>query len=433
MARTARNQKLDTRSARAKLPLKKSGYWTPVAKGCAVGYRKGPKGGTWLAKIVRQDFRRETAIGPADDMLDADGVAALDFAQAQHRAREWFAETVREAEGIAPARGPYTVANALTDYMADYKRRGGKSVSETEGRIAAFIKPALGAELVAGLTAKRLREWLAALAEAPARLRTAKGATKRNERAIDKDDPDALRRRRATANRTLTVLKAVLNHAFREGHAATDEAWRRVLPFREADAAKVRYLDHAEIKPLVNATDPAFRPLVQAALLTGCRYGEIIAFRTNDFDATAGTVTVRTAKSGKARHVVLTDDGIALLETHTNGKGGEALIFARTDGSPWGKSHQHRPLRDACERAKISPAASFHILRHSYATVLLRAGVPLPVIAANLGHADTRMTERHYAHMAPSHVADVIRASMPSLGIVKRSNVKKLRPAAGGA
>jgi integrase len=427
MARTARNQKLDTRSARAKLPARKGGYWTPVAKGCAVGYRKGPKGGTWLAKIVRPDFRRETAIGPADDILDADGIAALDFAEAQRRARDWFAATVREAEGVAPSRGPYTVADALAEYVADYKRRGGKSVSDTETRIAALIAPALGTALVEDLTAKQLRDWHARLADAPARLRTAKGALTRNEREIDPDDTDALRRRRATANRTLTVLKAALNHAFREGHAATDEAWRRVPPFREADAPKIRYLEPAEIKRLVNATDLGFRPLVQAALLTGCRYGEITAFRVNDFDATAGTVTVRTAKSGKPRHVVLTEDGIALFEAHTVGKAGDALAFTRPDGNPWGTSHQKRPLRAACERAGISPAVSFHILRHTYATTLLRSGVPLPVIAANLGHADTRMTERHYAHLAPSHVANVIRAAMPNLGIVERSNVETLR------
>ena len=39
------------------------------------------------------------------------------------------------------------------------------------------------------------------------------------------------------------------------------------------------------------------------------------------------------------------------------------------------------------------------------------------VIAAQLGHADTRMTEKHYAHLAPSYVADTIRANFPTLGI----------------
>jgi integrase len=276
------------------------------------------------------------------------------------------------------------------------------------------------------LTAKKLRGWHAGLAAAAIRLRTGKGATKRNVIEVEKDDAEAVRRRRATANRTLTVLKAALNHAFREGQCSTDEAWRRVLPFREADAPKVRYLDASEAKRLVNAIDPEFRPMVQAALLTGCRYGEIAAFRVSDFDSAAATVIVRTSKGGKARHVVLTDDGVALFLAHAAGKAGDALIFPRPDGDRWGKSHQHRPLRAACKRATIAPAASFHILRHSYASMLARAGVPMQVIAANLGHSDTRMTEKHYAHLAPSHVASVIRAAMPSLGIIELSDVASI-------
>ncbi len=53
-------------------------------------------------------------------------------------------------------------------------------------------------------------------------------------------------------------------------------------------------------------------------------------------------------------------------------------------------------------------------------------GVPLPVIAKQLGHADTRMTEKHYAHLSPSYVADTIRQHFPRLGMGIASNVKPL-------
>ena len=89
-------------------------------------------------------------------------------------------------------------------------------------------------------------------------------ANRQNVREIDLGDPDAVRQRRATANRILGVLKAALNLAFREGYAMSDEAWRRVRPFREASAPKIRYLDHAEAQRLVNACDPAFRPSCSA-------------------------------------------------------------------------------------------------------------------------------------------------------------------------
>jgi hypothetical protein len=54
-------------------------------------------------------------------------------------------------------------------------------------------------------------------------------------------------------------------------------------------------------------------------------------------------------------------------------------------------------------------------------------GVPMGIIAAQLGHADTRMTEKHYAHLAPSYVADTIRAQLAPLGIVDGSNVVPMR------
>ncbi len=45
------------------------------------------------------------------------------------------------------------------------------------------------------------------------------------------------------------------------------------------------------------------------------------------------------------------------------------------------------------------------------------------VIAAQLGHADTRITEKHYAHLAPSYVAETVRAALPAMGIIEPSSV----------
>src|SRR5271165_4814486 len=209
MARTVRNAKLDTRSARAKLPGKKSGYWVPITRGFALGYRKGPKGSVWLARLIDGKCRREAALGPADDALDADGERILDYAQAQSKARSWL--TSLDAEVKA---GPYTVDRCLDDYIADYKCRGGKALDRLEVTAQAFIRSQLGAHEVEALTAAVIRQWHAALAEAPARLRTRKTAKRQNVRDIDLEDPNAVRQRRASANRIFGVLKAALNLAF---------------------------------------------------------------------------------------------------------------------------------------------------------------------------------------------------------------------------
>ena len=54
-------------------------------------------------------------------------------------------------------------------------------------------------------------------------------------------------------------------------------------------------------------------------------------------------------------------------------------------------------------------------------------GVPMQVVSENLGHADTRMVEKHYGHLAPSHKRDAIRAGAARFGLVAASNVRPLR------
>jgi integrase len=110
------------------------------------------------------------------------------------------------------------------------------------------------------------------------------------------------------------------------------------------------------------------------------------------------------------------------------GKLGDEPIFIRADGGEWGKSHQLRPMLEACRRAKIRPEISFHVLRHTYASSLAMKGVPMGVIAEQLGHADTRMTEKHYAHLAPSYVAETIRTHFPTLGITGDTTIATMKP-----
>jgi integrase len=196
-----------------------------------------------------------------------------------------------------------------------------------------------------------------------------------------------------------------------------------VRAFREADAAKLRHLSDDESRRLTNACPPDFRVLVTAALLTGCRYGELTVMTAEDFNSDAGTLHVRTSKSGKPRQVVLTQEGRDFIATLGAGKAGSTRLLLRSNGRAWGKSEQQRPLALACAAARIEPRTDFHGLRHTYASRLAMRGVPLAVIAAELGHSDTRMVEKHYGHLSPSYVADTVRAAFGSLGIVPPSNV----------
>lgn len=428
MARTVRDTNLETRGARARLKPRTEPYWRSIDRGAHLGYYRGTRAGSWIARLYHTGRYYKRDLGRADDVTDADGVHVLDYSRALELARAWFAEKARELEGIAPKpTGPYTVADAMRDYLADYRRRG-RGLRTVESAINAHINPALGPIHVAKLTTARLRAWLQSVAETPALLRTKVGKP-RKHRAAPADD-DGRRRRKAAANRIFNVLQAALNFAWREGKAPSDEAWRKVERFKGVDAPVIRYLTEGECRRLVNASPEDFRKLVRAALLTGCRYSELTALRGVDFNPDAGMLLVRTSKSGQPRHVVLTEEAQRFFADATTGRPNDAVMFLRANGQPWQPSDKQRPLSLACKAAKISPAVGFHVLRHTHGSTLAMRGVPLPVIAKQLGHADTRMTEKHYAHLSPSYVADTIRANFPTLGILEHGNLTALKPSA---
>jgi integrase len=123
---------------------------------------------------------------------------------------------------------------------------------------------------------------------------------------------------------------------------------------------------------------------------------------------------------------VLTEEGAAFFSQFCAGRAGHDTMFVKADGKSWGRGHQGPLMAAACDRAKITPSINFHGLRHTWASLAAMAGVPLMVVAKNLGHRDTRMVEMHYGHLAPSYVADAIRAGAPRFGFKPDTNVAAL-------
>ena len=415
MPRKAKHKELDTKAIRARLQRRGKPYWQAIAEGLHIGYRRPQQGaGAWISRRYDGSYH-EAVIGRADDEAEADGVKVLDYWQAVNAVRE----AAKSPVGIC---GPYTVADAV-GYYIEYLEGHRKTAYDVQVRMGAHALPELGVIKIAGLTADALRKWHAGLAKQPARLRTKPGDPQKYRQVAASDD--GKRQRRASANRCLQQLKAALNYAFHNGKVSSDAAWRDVLPFKGADAARVAYLTVAECKRLLNACDRDFRPLVRAGLETGARYGELVKLTVSDFNPDAGTVAIRGSKSGKPRHVVLTEDGVSFFKQLCAGRSGSSPLFTKANGSAWRKSHQARPMRAACKYAKIDPAVGFHQLRHTWASLSTMNGVPLMVVARNLGHSDTRMVEKHYGHLAPSFIADAIRAGAPRFGKIK-SNVRPL-------
>jgi integrase len=230
--------------------------------------------------------------------------------------------------------------------------------------------------------------------------------------------PDSARIQKSNANRVFTPLRAALNRAFMMGKVRDDTSWRRVKPFAKVDSARIRYFTPGDISRLLEAAPDWFRPLIQAALLTGGRWSELFRMRVRDVDLSAGVVLFPETKGGKPRHVYLTDEGVELFRQLSDLRGGDQFMFLNQHGRPFGTSHQIRPMAETCRAAGVEQAG-FHILRHTYGSRLAMAGVPMAVIAEALGHADERITRKHYAHLAPSYVRDAVRQGLGNLGIVE--------------
>jgi integrase len=309
--------------------------------------------------------------------------------------------------------GHYTVGMAMDDYIGDSENSKRKKLPKTRLIIESHIKPTLGGIELAKLTHRRVKAWRDALATTAPRLRTRPGKPQAY-RDVDMSNPDILRARQATANRVLTVLKAALNYAESESRRiTTDAAWVDVKPYSDVDVPKVRFLTMNEVTAFTPVCESDFQKLVEGALVSGCRYGELTAMKVNAFDAGQGTVYVAESKNGESRYVELNDEGIALFKTLTQDRDADETMFLRSNGKSWKQSEQQRPMDAACDAAKLE-GVTFHILRHTYASHAVMNGMPIKVLADNLGHKDTRITERHYAHLSKSYKQKLIRENAPT-------------------
>ena len=417
MARTVRGGRLETRTARLKLAPRPRGYWISTAKpGVHLGYRRlKDRNGTWIARTYQGasgSYALKT-FAQADDYCQSDGDEVLTYFEAAQR-----------IAGVAPPvrhTTSYSMRDVVSSYL-EYVGQHRKSIADARSRLTAYVIPYFGERPPSGLKPADFEAWTQWAYTHDPRA----GAPKRKESKTP--TPERERRRKATLNKVITYLKAALDRAFEHGHIESRTAWSRLHKFKGTDSARITRLSTEQAHRLTNAAAPDFRRLLEVALLTGARYGELIAFRARDFDEPSGTLLVAESKSGKPRRVPLTDEGRRLLESLTAGLTPDEIILKKADGTVWKKNDQFERIRETCAAARIAPSITFHAIRHTTASLLVEKGVPLAFVAEMLGHTDTRMVSKHYAHLARSVVHEEIRSKLPSFSVRIDGKVTKLRP-----
>ncbi len=123
MARQVSDSNLSTRTARKRLKPRAKPYWRLIEHGRHIGYRRTPRGGTWVARLYLGSGKyAETRLGTADNVGDADEVEVLSWPQAQRAAHGWFVRRQREEEGLHPDMNrKWTVADAVAEYLEWFK------------------------------------------------------------------------------------------------------------------------------------------------------------------------------------------------------------------------------------------------------------------------------------------------------------------------
>jgi integrase len=407
-------------------------YFCTISQGLALGYRRSAHGGTWLARIRLPQTARyiEAKLGQADDVgLIADQRATLSCDQAVRAAQIVFAQAeAKRTSGTLPGVGKKTVGDILDHYVEGYisgdarpKEKPGRDLANVKSIIKCHLRPALGSTRLDHLNADQLKTFKNNLTKAPPLTRSG-GPSKAIKTAGDVDPGDKsgevererLRKRRSRVNRIITTLRAALNYAVRKNLIATDAAWRTALkPFGDVDAATLRYLTLDECKRLQGAVEEEFRQLVKGALLTGRRYGSLRFLRVADVDLAARSGVVKVTKNGKPQTIRFTTEGCAFIKSMIKGKAKKDFVFTKAPGAPWSPSDQQRRMQDGGEAAGIDRPIGFHGLRDTFAGHLVVAGVPLLTVSKLLGHADTRTTEKYYAHLAPDHLHKAIDDHLP--------------------
>lgn len=214
------------------------------------------------------------------------------------------------------------------------------------------------------------------------------------------------------------------------------------FPKFKVEDAEWDHLVQDEVEQLLAAArDDHDRTLLHFALKTGARAGELLSAQWDDVDWKAPQLRFRrsrtrgetgSTKSKRHRSVPLSPQLLDELRSLQSESRGRSLIFAGPDGKPLRIGQLHECLWRTLKRAGLRKIR-WHDLRHSYASNLAAAGVPILQVQQWLGHSSIQMTMR-YAHLAPGgnlHLVSVLDgAKSPPIGkpVAKALSVQTAEP-----
>jgi len=393
--------KLDSKTARLKLPVRKKPYTNRAAPGIRIAYRRNEGPGTW--SVLGGGGLWLKKIGIADDLEPADGVNVLDYWQASDRARDLA--RARDANSGKSV----TVVEALATYRDDLQSRGGDPYNAD--RVLAHLPKALLSKAVDLLRATELRRWRDAL--------LAQGLA------------------RGTVGRTIRMAKAAFTAAAdADTRIANRNAWQvglKGLP--DAENARNVILPDATVRKITVAArqeGPEFAVLVELAAVTGARASQLRRLQVADVQADRSDPRVMLPSAAKGRRKAITRRPVPIpaslalrLRQLGAGRSAHAPLLLKADGNAWGRSDHLRPFQRTVARAGLDSGVTIYALRHSSIVRALLGAVPARVCAANHDTSVVQL-ERTYSKYIADHSDAVARHALLDLTLPAGAKVVSL-------
>jgi len=212
--------------------------------------------------------------------------------------------------------------------------------------------------------------------------------------------------RPATVNRHFMFVSGVLAEAVRRGYLDRNPASR--IPQLPEHNDKLRWLTDAEEQRLLAFAPDFLQPLILTSIHTGMRKGEILRLKRADLDFEQRLLQVTQAKNHRVRYIPMNEDLMALLRSipvFVGKKGPSPYVFTNPETGTGFRNIDHS-YREAVRKAGLD-GVNFHTLRHTFASRLVQAGVPLNTVRELLGHGTMQETMR-YAHLAPNNLHEAV-------------------------
>jgi len=353
---------------------------------------------SWTLRYIKPDTQKRTTRTLGKFPVQTYGMA-LDKAKAILRGEDPDAEDEDQSKQM-----PLTFGDFIKDYYEKYIRQHHSRPEETLKYIERFK---LGSKPIADI-------------------RLADGENIRLEMKSEG-------RTHSTINRQTTAIKAALQKAA-DWELIESNPFAKLKLLKVDKNPVVRYLDHNEMKrlkdaliarddkkrqgrinhnewlkarrrpelPLIGEYCDNITPLILLALNTGLRRGELLNLVWGDIDLKKSLLTVhgKGAKSGQTRHIPLNAQALDVLKKH------KGKVLPIPSKPVFGQHKFQKSFAGVLEKAKIKKFR-FHDLRHTFASHLVIAGVPLNTVRELLGHSDMKITLR-YAHLAPDNLRQAV-------------------------